>query len=101
MIRCCRGCPEVAARIWFCTHEPGDPHNKVDQPYLQGQIGLDLVPPGEVWTRRGRPINKRMFDVAVDWLRWAERNAPRHPEFTYRKPIDPAAMPIPRFGAQP
>lgn len=49
MVRCCRGCPEVVARIWLCDHEPGDPENKVDQPYLQGQLGLDLVDPNEIW----------------------------------------------------
>ncbi|HEX5320603.1 MAG TPA: hypothetical protein VFW46_15675 [Stellaceae bacterium] len=49
MVRCCRDCPEVAARIWLCDHEPGEPDNPVDQPYLQGQIGLDLSDPAEIW----------------------------------------------------
>lgn len=50
MVRCCRRCPEVPARIWLCSHEPGEPDNLVDQPYMQGQIGLDLVDPHEIWT---------------------------------------------------
>lgn len=50
MVRCCRGCPEVAARIFLADHEPGQPDNHMpDRPFLQGQIGLDPTPPGEVW----------------------------------------------------
>lgn len=50
MVKCCRLCPFVAARIWECDHEPYLPDNKVDQPYWQGQIGLDLTPPLEIWS---------------------------------------------------
>jgi hypothetical protein len=96
MIRCCRRCPEVAARIWFCQVEPGT-DNPVDQPYLQGQIGLGLVPPTDVWHRRGRPISEREFDFQIAWLKWAEGNAPNDPRFTYRKPAAIEAIAIPRF----
>jgi hypothetical protein len=141
MVRCCRHCPEVAARIWLCDHEPGDPENTVDQPYWQGQIGLDLVPPADVWKmlefceaepeeqrqmadpgevaraprsgrrpalttapmalwkqQRARRISAAEFEAQIRWLRWAETNAPNRPEFTYRKPVDLAAVPIPRFA---
>jgi hypothetical protein len=102
LVRCCRRCPDVAARIWLCDHEPGTPENKVDQPYLQGQIGLDLVPPIEVWHRRGLiEITAAEFEHQIEWLKWAERNAPNDPRFTYRKPVTLAAIPIPRFGATP
>jgi hypothetical protein len=140
MVRCCRFCPEVPTRIWLCDHEPGLPENKVDQPYLQGQIGLDLVPPADVWAmlefveapaeqqelfsrplplrvdvraglamkpttapmakwkrERARRITPPEFEAGIVWLRWAEKNAPSHPDFNYRRPIDPAAMPVPRF----
>jgi hypothetical protein len=92
----------LPARIWLCDHEPGTPENKVDQPYLQGQIGLDLVPPIEVWHRRGLiEITAAEFEHQIEWLKWAERNAPNDPRFTYRKPVTLAAIPIPRFGATP
>ena len=96
MIRCCRHCPPVAARIWLCEVEPGT-DNPVDQPYLQGQIGLDLIPPTEVWHRRGHPISLIEFYHRVAWLRWAERNAPTDPRRLYRTPVALDAIPIPRW----
>jgi hypothetical protein len=141
MVRCCRHCPEVAARIWLCDHEPGIPENKLDRPFWQGQIGLDLTPPDDVWAmvwfceapreeqaRLSKPLNLRVdvaagrvarsetapvalwkrerarrisqgeFGRQIAWLKWAERNAPRHPEFSYRTPVTVADAPIPRFG---
>lgn len=98
MIRCCRLCPEVAARIWFCDHEPGFPENKVDQPYLQGQIGLELVDPIEIWTSPKREIIPALFDREIEWHRWAAKNRPSHPEHNFRKAVAKAAMPPPRFA---
>jgi uncharacterized caspase-like protein len=141
MVRCCRHCPEVAARIFLADHEPGLPENKIDQPYWQGQLGLDLVDPARIWQmvwfceaspeekarladpplsdraprsrrlpalttaplakwkqERARRIVEFTFDAQIAWLRWAEKNAPNHPEFIYRKPVDPAAVPIPQFS---
>lgn len=143
MVRCCRRCPEVAARIFVCDHEPGEPENKVDQPYLQGQIGLDLTDPDDIWAmlefveaspaeqaamiapaasaraprygrqqglqtapmalwkqRRARRISAAEYERQIKWLRWAESNAPAHPDFTYRRPVDPAQAPLPIFGAR-
>ena len=140
MVRCCRFCPEVAARTWLCDYEPGLPENKLDQPYWQGQIGLDLVPPGEIWEmvefieaspeerarlarplplrtdvragraakldvapmalwkrQRARRITAAQFEAQINWLRWAERNAPARPEFNFRQPAVPSAVEIPRF----
>lgn len=145
MVRCCRGCPEVAARIWVCDHEPGLPENKVDQPYLQGQLGLDLTDPDDIWAmlefceaepaqqrlfadppasrrrparpgrlpgfasapmskwkqQRARRITAAEYEAQLRWLHWAERHAPNHPDRLYRQPVDPAALPIPTFGASP
>lgn len=100
LVRCCRRCPEVAARIWLCDHEAGMPDNPVDQPYLQGQIGLDLVPPEEVWHRRGHPISEAEFHHQIAWLGWAERNEPDHPSFTYRQPVNIQAVPVPRWSQE-
>lgn len=98
MIRCCRRCPEVAARIWLCDHEPGMPSNRVDQPYLQGQIGVDLVPPEDVWHRRGRNISAAEFDFQIATLKWLSGNRPTDPRINYRRPVDPSAIPIPHFS---
>lgn len=141
MVRCCRLCPEVCARIWVCDHEPGLPENKLDQPYWQGQLGLDLVPPDDVWEmvwfaeaspeeqramiapplsarapksrrlpalvtapmskwkqERARRITEAEFAAQIRWLLWAEKHAPHRHEFNFRKPVDPTAVPIPRFA---
>ena len=140
MVRCCRRCPEVAARIWLCDHEPGEPANVLDQPYLQGQLGLDLTDPAEIWAmlefceaspdaralmtdpplshripqhgraygwstapmalwkqQRARRISARDYERQIAWLGWADRNAPTHPDYTYRQPVDPTLAPLPIF----
>lgn len=141
MIRWRRNCPFVAARIWECDHEPGNPENVMDRSYFQGQIGLDLIPPLVLWAmlefceaspeqqaalinpplserapRNGRAaafqtaplakwrrerayrITAEQYSAELTWYGWASQNAPDHPEYTYRKPIDWKAVPIPRFS---
>lgn len=143
MVRYRRLCPFVAARIWLCDHEPGDPENLMDRPYLQGQIGLDLTPPLEIWAmvefaesapeqqqalispplsirtprghrapafqtaplpkwqqERARRITVQAFEREIEWLTWAARNAPTHPDFLWRKPLDRNAAAAPRFCAR-
>src|SRR5690242_14443850 len=140
MVRCCMRCPPVAARIWLCQHEPGEPENLVEMPYLQGQLGLDLTDPAQIWemvafceatpAERARltdpPLSERAprgnrsaalqwapiakwkrdrarriiaaeYDRQITWLRWAERHQPAHPEFNFRKPVELAQLPLPRF----
>ena len=92
-----RNCPEVPARIFWCDSEPGDPENKVDQPYLQGQIALDLYDPLRIWTGRRRAIDAAEYEHRVRWLRWAEKNAPTHPQLRWREPVRAADIPIPKF----
>ena len=140
MVKVVRGGPYVAARIWLCSHEPGEPDNLMDRPYWQGQIGLDLTPPLQIWgmvefvesspeqqnllvnpplsdraPQNGRAaafktaplarwrqtqayrITPAQYAAEIDWQNWAKNNAPHHPEFTYRRPINRQAAPIPRF----
>lgn len=142
MVRVIRQGPLVAARIWLCDHEPGEAENLMDRPYVQGQIGLDLMPPLEIWhivefaesspeqrrllidpplsdrvPRNGRapayttaPLAKwkrerahritlEQYLVETEWLAWASKNNPTHPDFLYRRPVDLRATPIPKFGA--
>jgi hypothetical protein len=41
--------PPVPARTFWCDHEPGNPENKVDQPFLAGEIAGDVVDPLDVF----------------------------------------------------
>lgn len=42
-------------------------------------------------------ITAEQYEVEIRWLQWCSANNPTHPEFTYKKPIDRNALPIPRF----
>jgi len=55
VIRLGRDRPLVAAaKIWWCDHEPDNPENKLDQPFLAGEILGDAVDPVYVWHGRDR-----------------------------------------------
>ena len=76
----------------------GQPDNPVDQPYLQGQLGLELVPPAEVWMTRGIEISAAEFLHQIRLLKWLADNRPTDPRLMYRTPVDLAAIPIPRWS---
>ena len=144
MVRCCRFCPLVAARIWraHTTEDPvsGEPMDR--SPHIAARIGLDFVDWRELWLmlefceaspeqRRGlidppeveraprngrkpalqwaplakwkqeraRRITPAQYAAEVAWLKWASCNAPTHPDFNWRRPVDLRAAPIPRFVA--
>lgn len=97
MVRCCRNCPEAPARIWLCHHEPGEPSNEVDQPYLQGQIGLDLEQPYRIWTSRRRRISREQYEYQVAVLRWLKANQPNDPRLWHRQPITTRDLALPEF----
>lgn len=48
MVRVVNNGPEIPARLWWEDAEPGFPDNKVDQPYLQGELGTELTNPFEI-----------------------------------------------------
>lgn len=65
-----RNMPLIPARIWWCSHEPDEPSNEVDQPFLQGQLGLDLADPAQIWAMlefcEASPTEqRRMADPAI------------------------------------
>jgi hypothetical protein len=47
---------------------------------------------------RARRITTIEYDAEINWLMWCQSNNPAHPEFTYKKPLDRKAMPVPKFG---
>lgn len=52
LVRVGRNTPWVPARLWFDDAEPGVPENKLDRSrshYPRAMIGLDEVPPEELW----------------------------------------------------
>lgn len=76
LVRVVQNGPWVAARLWLCNHEPGEPDNIIDRPpYWRGQIGLDEVPPEEVWEM-----------VAFIEATAAEREAIVNPPLSEREP---------------
>jgi hypothetical protein len=99
MFRHCRYCPEVPARIFWNDEEPGEPGNKLDQPFLDALIALDHVPPMLVWTGRRRVVSPAEYGHQIELLRWAERNQPNDPRLDWKRPVDRDAIPLPLFGA--
>lgn len=97
MLRCCRQCPEVCARIWWCDHEPDEPENKLDRPFLQGQIGLDLAPVMRIWTRQRRPITSATYDYQIQLLHWLKGNRPTDPRLHPMRAPELRDIALPEF----
>jgi hypothetical protein len=41
--------PPVPARTFWCDHEPGNPENKLDQPFFAAEIAGDAVDPLDIF----------------------------------------------------
>ncbi len=98
MVRLRRDGPEMPAAIETCTHEPGNPDNKLDSgPILVANIGYEERDPIEVWSMKGRPITEAeyRYEMArVAWVRDYQSDAPEaHPRtpvsLTEISPIGP------------
>lgn len=88
LVRLVRGGPLVPARIFWCDHEPGEPDNKLDQPFLDAEINGKRVDPLKLWEMRGRavPLNEIAYRDAL--RKWAQENAPDDPAANPDQPID-------------
>lgn len=86
---------EVAARIFWRDHEPGEPENKLERPFLDAEINGERVPPSQVWERRGRVITEADYRFLVADRAWAAQHKPTLPEANPREAIDPLVSPIP------
>lgn len=60
--------------------------------------GFTTAPMAKWKQLRARRISAAEYEAELIWHGWASRNAPDHPDFTWRKPIDKALAPIPRFA---
>lgn len=95
MIKLSRGGVEVPASISYCDHEPGEPDNKLETPFLDAEIAGDRVPPNEVWHRRGRQITAQEHAFQVADMQHAKAYRPGDPKAEPRKPIDLLQAPLP------
>ncbi len=88
---------EVGARIFWCEHEPGEPGNLLEQPFLDAEINGERVPPSRVWERRGRAITTAEYRWMIADRKWAAAHAPHEPAATPHQPVDWLTAPIPSF----
>jgi hypothetical protein len=91
------GAVEVAARIFWCDHEPGEPENKLERPFLDAEINAERVPPSWVWERRGRAITEADYRYLIALGKWAREHAPHEPAANPREAVDWLTAPIPSF----
>jgi len=57
-----------------------------------------MAAPMPIWQRqRARQITVDEYAAELEWLRWAQKNAPQHHDFLFRRPVNPATAQVPRF----
>ena len=96
-VRQTKGGVEVAARIFWCGHEPGEPTNLLERPFLDAEINGERVPPSRVWERRGRPLSEADYRWMLADRAWAREHAPHDPAANPHQPVDWLTAPIPSF----
>jgi hypothetical protein len=95
-----RNMPWVPARIFWCSHEPGEPSNLLDRwplPFLSAEIAGKPVDTDEVWFRRGREITEAEFKFLMSERAWLRFYRPSDPVLHADKPINLRDVPLP-FG---
>jgi hypothetical protein len=50
LVRLGKGRPLVPARIWWCAHEPGNPENELEVPFLEGEAAGKPYQPALIWS---------------------------------------------------
>lgn len=94
-MRVAKGGVEVGARIYWCDHEPGEPGNKLERPFLDAEINGVRVPPSRVWEHRGRAVNEAEYRFLVADRAWARQYKPSSPEANPEKAVDLLQAPLP------
>jgi hypothetical protein len=104
-IRLGRGRALVAARIWWCNHEPGVPENTLDRwpiPFLAGEILGEWCDPAMIWVGRDRcplvptfPLTtvEQEYAYQCGLSAWAKDYARDEPIARPRRPVDLTALP--------
>lgn len=95
-------------RVWelveYCESSPEQQAALVNPPLSDRTPRNGRAPalqwaPLAKWKReRARRITEMQYQREVDWLSWAARNKPDHPDFNWRKPLDLKAAPIPKWA---
>lgn len=95
---------QVWQLVEFLESSP-DQQSQLATPPLSTRIPRGLrapafaYPPMPIWMReRARRITKAEYDAEIDWLYWAQGNAPKHPDFLYKEKVNLKNAPIPKFG---
>jgi hypothetical protein len=99
LIRLVKKGPLVAARIYWCDHEPGNEENKLDRwpiPFLMGEIAGEAVDALGIWLARGRQeITAAEYRYRSTDAAWAREHSPLEPAANPRKKIDQLQAPLP------
>lgn len=99
LIRLVRHGPMIAARIYWCDHEPGNPENKLDRwpiPFLAGEVAGEDVDPLGIWLARDRtPIDSAEYRFRDADRRWVEEFAPHEPLAKPLRKADLMQAPLP------
>lgn len=97
---------EVWHLVEFCEASPEQQRLLIDPPLSDraprnGRAAAFKSAPLAKWKReRAGRIGPQRYRAEVEWLGWAAKNAPTHPDFLYRRPVDREAMPVPQFGQE-
>jgi hypothetical protein len=95
--------PPIPARTFWCDHEPGDKENKLDQPFLAGEIAGNVVDPLDIIANRDRaPLQprggltvEREYAFQVADIRHARQWRPHEPIANPRHRVRLSRLPIP------
>lgn len=99
------GWREVWHCVEFCEASPEQQAALVNPPLSvrsprNGRAAAFTTAPMAKWRQeRAHRITLEQYLVETEWLAWASKNNPTHPDFLYRRPVDLRATPIPKFGA--
>jgi hypothetical protein len=97
MVRWFRGGPEVPARTWLCSHEPGNPANVLDrQPYWRAQVAGQEVDPLDILRCRDvRRVPRREVEFQLADLDYAADHEPNNPKLRPKRRVDFNNAPLP------
>lgn len=94
--------PRVPARIYLCDHEPGNPDNKIETPFLAGEFVGEFIDPVVIWSNRYRePLLPRdglktveaEYAFLVAEAAWAKEWSKDDPVANPRRKVDLTAIP--------
>ena len=91
LVRLGKGRPLVPARIYWCGHEPGNPTNKLEVPFLDGEILGEQYDPALIWTG-GMPTTEAEYKYRVALAEHCAKHEPDAPAANPRRAVNLAKM---------